>query len=304
MKIKIHGPYSNKDGIERVIVVYYTDDGVILRKTTVSFKKYLEDKELGKYDFEIYEPPEFRRIKENRDKGTPKSVKVISKTGKTRYDSFNESERRKKYRKSTVKLQKPRKIIRTTFRLTKQILIKVNEKFDKSHYIVINLDSENKQAFLINRKEATLVYTKDEECKTITTLVYSEENAVRIRLVRYYKNKIWVSEDGKFFIRRKTGRILNQNLHISGYLVGRFLLGKTKDTEVYFRCHRVVAMAFCEIPEHHKDKTFDELEVNHLDGVKTNNHYKNLEWCVGKENIQHAWETGLMFRRKRKKLNH
>jgi hypothetical protein len=51
--------------------------------------------------------------------------------------------------------------------------------------------------------------------------------------------------------------------------------------------HRIVALAFhCN--------SQNKSDVNHKDGVKSNNHAKNLEWSTRKENIQHALDTGLM----------
>lgn len=55
--------------------------------------------------------------------------------------------------------------------------------------------------------------------------------------------------------------------------------------ESYF-LHRLVANAF--IPNYNK-KPF----INHIDNNKENNHYSNLEWVTTKENIAHAYETGI-----------
>lgn len=50
--------------------------------------------------------------------------------------------------------------------------------------------------------------------------------------------------------------------------------------------HRLVASAFV-------DGGFPEMQVNHINGVKSDNRKENLEWVTPSQNIQHAYDNGL-----------
>lgn len=79
-------------------------------------------------------------------------------------------------------------------------------------------------------------------------------------------------------------RILSRIIHpIAGYYSVTMYLNGVRKT-VYI--HRLVAQLFIPNPE-------NKREVNHINGIKTDNRVENLEWVTPKENIQHAIRTGL-----------
>lgn len=79
----------------------------------------------------------------------------------------------------------------------------------------------------------------------------------------------------------KSGRILKPRYSDKGYARAA-LPGKS------YGVHRLVAEHFVDNP-----KPEEYNQVNHIDGVKSNNHYSNLEWCSAKMNVQHAFKNGL-----------
>lgn len=62
---------------------------------------------------------------------------------------------------------------------------------------------------------------------------------------------------------------------------------KCKTTSV----HRILAICFISNP-------FNKPQINHIDGIKTNNKLYNLEWCTASENTQHGYDTGLSMARR------
>lgn len=83
-----------------------------------------------------------------------------------------------------------------------------------------------------------------------------------------------------------TGKLLSFNTTGSGYKRICLPPVKTKYRQSY-SAHRLVAKAF--VPGYTSEKN----QVNHIDGNKTHNTPRNLEWMSNRENMDHAIATGL-----------
>jgi len=78
------------------------------------------------------------------------------------------------------------------------------------------------------------------------------------------------------------GKKLKPAIDACGYF--RVALSKNRKLSTY-KVHRLVMLAF--IGE-------SKLQVNHKNGIKTDNRLENLEYCTQSENILHAYQNNLM----------
>lgn len=96
----------------------------------------------------------------------------------------------------------------------------------------------------------------------------------------FYKGTPRTRSDGvvRIFPRRR----LAQHQNEKGYLTVSLCVGMRSKK---YKIHRLVLMAF-----NHIDGC-EDLDVNHKDGVKSNNDLNNLEWMTRSENLKHRYRN-------------
>lgn len=82
------------------------------------------------------------------------------------------------------------------------------------------------------------------------------------------------------------GRILKSDARKDDYLYVTLCKGKDRYKKSY-RIHRLVLLAFLGSRPTKK-------EGNHINGIKSDNSLKNLEWMTSKQNTLHAMKIGLV----------
>lgn len=101
-----------------------------------------------------------------------------------------------------------------------------------------------------------------------------------------YEGLYQVSDDGRVFSTKRhgsSGGELKGFVRRDGYEYF-ILYGNGKKLQI--GGHRLVAIAFIPNPD-------NKREVNHKNGIKTDNRVDNLEWVTPKENTAHAFYSGL-----------
>lgn len=94
-------------------------------------------------------------------------------------------------------------------------------------------------------------------------------------------SRVIIRSNGRHHTTRE--RILKPAMDSNGYNRVAFNVVSKLTT---FKVHRLVASAFCL-------KQAGKNEVNHINGIKTDNRCENLEWVNRSENMLHAFSNNL-----------
>lgn len=95
----------------------------------------------------------------------------------------------------------------------------------------------------------------------------------------------YVSNIGQLY-SLKSKKILNLHINKTGYKQVCISNGS--------RSKKIIIKAHIAVAENFISGYKEGLVVNHKDGDKLNNEFTNLEWCATKENVNHAFMTGLI----------
>ena len=101
--------------------------------------------------------------------------------------------------------------------------------------------------------------------------------------IAHFESRYLISKDGEV-MNLANNTLLTPIKNPNGYLKVGLAdgIGGHKQLSI----HRLVAKHFIPNP-------YDHPEVNHINGIKSDNRHINLEWCTTAENNHHALKTGL-----------
>lgn len=116
-------------------------------------------------------------------------------------------------------------------------------------------------------------------------LIYDDEVFTKIE-VENIKGYYYISNYGRIYSKLRGGKILKPFTDKDGYKRIELV---TSNGARKFYIHRLVAFMFV-------DGYFEGAIVNHIDSVRDNNYYLNLEWVTYQENTDHGVKYGYVLK--------
>jgi len=106
-----------------------------------------------------------------------------------------------------------------------------------------------------------------------------------LKEIKGYEGIYSITSFGRVWSHRRK-KWLKQNNNGHGYSIVTFSVNNDRNDR---KVHRLVADAFIENPD-------NKPQVNHKNGIKSDNCLSNLEWVTRRENQQHACDNNLNLR--------
>jgi hypothetical protein len=86
---------------------------------------------------------------------------------------------------------------------------------------------------------------------------------------------------------KRTKQVRKTKISHKGYEILTLFKGDSGKIYGTKAIHRLMAESFISNPE-------EKPQVNHINGIKTDNRLENLEWCTNQENTKHAYDNNLI----------
>lgn len=159
-------------------------------------------------------------------------------------------------------------------------------------------------AFLCSSEKRRIVYHKNGNFldNRVSNLSYSKETILFDKddelSEKEYLSKYYDISNNGVVTRKSDGKVLKGAIGPKGYIYIRLKspnFSINKDKRKNYKIHRLVAMFYLS--------DYSELlQVNHKNGIKTDNRVENLEMVTNKQNVLHAWRI-LDSSERRKKIS-